>query len=111
MEIFNVGPLELGLVLLLALIVLGPEGMVSFARKSSRWIVKIIRSPIWKDLVNTSEEVRSIPKQLLKEANLEDSLRELNDLTRKPFIPSTELLKKIEKPLEDENTQKEDVNK
>jgi Sec-independent protein translocase protein TatA len=86
MEIFNVGPWELGLILILALIVLGPDRMVKTSREVARWIAKIVRSPIWKDLVNTSEEVRSIPKQLIKEANLEKSLQEINELTRKPFV-------------------------
>jgi Sec-independent protein translocase protein TatA len=86
MEIFNIGPFELALILLLAFIVLGPDGMVSFARKSAKWISKIVRSPMWKDFINTSEEVRSIPKQLLKEANLAESLKEIKDLSRQPFV-------------------------
>lgn len=80
MEIFNIGPLELVIVLVLALIVFGPERMAKYARDSAIFIRKIIRSPFWRDLVSTTEEIKSIPQQLVKEADLEDSLREISQL-------------------------------
>ena len=89
MEIFNVGPLELGLILILALIVLGPDGMVKTSRQVARWISKIIKSPIWKELISTSDEIRSIPQKFVKEANLENSLQEISKFTRTPLINNT----------------------
>jgi sec-independent protein translocase protein TatB len=87
MEILNVGPWELGLILILALIVLGPEGMAKTSRQVARWIAKIIKSPIWKELISTSEEIRTIPQKFVKEANLEETMQEVSKLTRKPLIP------------------------
>jgi Sec-independent protein translocase protein TatA len=87
MEILNVGPWELGLILILALIVLGPEGMAKTSRQVARWIAKIIRSPIWKELVSTSEEIRTIPQKFVKEANLEETMQEVSKLARTPLIP------------------------
>lgn len=86
MEILNVGPLELGLILILALIVLGPDGMVKTSRQVARWISKIIKSPIWKELISTSDEIRSIPQKFVKEANLEDSLQEISKFSRTHMI-------------------------
>ncbi len=80
MEIFNIGPLELLLILILALVVFGPEGMVKFARDAATLIRRVIRSPFWRDLVSTTEEIKTIPRQLVKDADLEDSLREINQL-------------------------------
>ncbi len=80
MEIFNIGPLELVIILVLALIVFGPERMVKYARESALWIRKIVRSPFWRDLVSTTEEIKSIPQQLVKEADLDESIREIKHL-------------------------------
>jgi hypothetical protein len=80
MEIFNIGPLELLLILILALVVFGPEGMVKFARDAAILIRRVIRPPSWRDLVSTTEEIKTIPRQLVKDADLDDSLREINQL-------------------------------
>lgn len=91
MEIFNIGPWELILVLLLALVIFGPEGMVKFARDAAVFIRKVVRSSFWQELISTSEEIREIPKQLVKEAELEENLREINQL-KNPIIYPTENL-------------------
>lgn len=78
MELFNIGPWELVLILILAMVVFGPEGMVKFARESAVFIRKVTRSSFWQELVSTSEEIKDIPRKLVKEADLEESLREIN---------------------------------
>ncbi len=80
MEIFNIGPWELVLIIVLAMVVFGPEGMVKFARESAVFFRKVTRSSFWQELVSTSEELKDIPRQLVKEADLEESLREINRL-------------------------------
>ena len=106
MEILNVGPWELGLILILALIVLGPDGMVKTSRQVARWIAKIIRSPIWKELISTSDEIRSIPQKFVKEANLEETMQEVSKLTRNVMITDTaklDVLYSEAKPDKDSN--------
>jgi len=88
MEIFNIGPWELVLILILALVVFGPERMVDYSKAAARFVRKVVRSPFWRDLVSTSEEIKDIPRQLVKEANLEESLQDLKDMQntiRKPL--------------------------
>lgn len=80
MEILNIGPLELILILILALIVLGPDDMVKYSRILARFIRNIVRSPLWKEMVSTSEEIRTIPQQLVKEADLEESLKDIKQI-------------------------------
>lgn len=83
MQLFGIGPLEFLLILVIAVIVLGPKGIVSAARESGKFIRKIIRSPLWREVVDTSNEIRDLPRKIVHEAGIEDDLRELNESTRK----------------------------
>ena len=80
MEIFNIGPWELVIILILALVVFGPERMVTYSREAAGFIRKIVRSPFWRDLVTTTEEIKTIPRQLVKDADLEESMREISHI-------------------------------
>lgn len=79
MEIFGIGPLELVLILLIALIVLGPKEMIETAKKAAGWLRKLRQSETWK----TTKEVMDIPNQVLKESGLDKEIRELNTLSKK----------------------------
>ena len=92
MEILGIGPLEIVLVLILALIILGPQGMVETARKAGRWIRKIVRSPLWKDITTAQREVSDLPRKLVREAGLEEvkaSLRQTGQDTRQTILGVT----------------------
>ncbi|MBI9050503.1 MAG: hypothetical protein JEZ00_13865 [Anaerolineaceae bacterium] len=76
MEIINISGLELIVVAVIALILLGPEGTMKFMREAGRLIRKVVRSPIWKDIMSTSKEIRSFPEKIVKEVDLEEELKE-----------------------------------
>ena len=76
MEVINISGLELLVVAIIALILLGPDGTVKFMKEAGKLIRKIVRSPIWKDVMNTSKEIRSFPGKIAKEAQLEEELKE-----------------------------------
>jgi sec-independent protein translocase protein TatB len=78
MEIFGIGPLELILIFLLALVVLGPNRMIDSAKKGAGWLRKFRQSDAWK----TTKEVMDIPSQVMKETGLEKEIRELNTLAQ-----------------------------
>ena len=80
----NVGPLELVFIVLIALIVLGPDEMIQTGRKIAKAARKFVRSPIWKSLVSTSQEIREIPRKFMREAGLDETMQELNNLNRFP---------------------------
>jgi sec-independent protein translocase protein TatB len=77
MEIFNVGPLELLLIIIIALVVLGPKEMVNTTRRIGKWVSKVVRSPYWAELMRTSKEIRDLPNKIVREAGLEDEAKEI----------------------------------
>lgn len=76
MELLGVGPLELILVILIALIVLGPKDMARAGRSVGHFLNTFYRSEIWKGLSQASRSLRTLPNRLAREAELED-LKEL----------------------------------
>jgi hypothetical protein len=77
MEIFGVGIGEFVFILIIAIIVLGPDGMVKAAHTLGVSIRKLIHSPIWSMMMNTQREIREIPTRLVREAGLEEDLKEI----------------------------------
>ncbi len=82
MKLFNIGIPELIFILIIALIFLGPEGIVKTARSLGRTIRKIIRSPIWSMMIDTQRELREMPTKLVREAGLEEDLAEIRKTTQ-----------------------------
>jgi sec-independent protein translocase protein TatB len=71
MEIFGIGASELVFILLIALIVLGPRDMQKAGRTIGRWLNQLVRSDSWKVFQKTSTELRNLPRNLMREANME----------------------------------------
>ena len=87
MQLFGIGPLEFLFILVLMLLVLGPKGMVKAAREAGKSIRKLTRSPLWKEIVGTSREVRNLPAKIIKEAGIEEEVEELRRSTLPPSFP------------------------
>ncbi len=68
MEIFNIGGLELLLILVIALIALGPERMIKFARQFGDWLRKITKNVLVREVIETTDEIRNYPRKILDEA-------------------------------------------
>jgi len=77
MELFGVGPLELALILILALVLIGPKDLVAYSRKIAQWIHKLTQTSEWKDVVNTTREIRKLPDDLMHESGLDVELRKI----------------------------------
>ena len=82
MEIFNIGPLELLLILVLAVIIFGPEDLVKYSHAAGRWLYKASKSDFWKSVVGTTREIQEFPKQIMKEAQIEETLKEFNAMNK-----------------------------
>ena len=80
MEFLGVGPLELLFILLIALIFLGPNDMVKAGRTLGRTMRKIVMSPTWRNIRQTSDELRQLPTRLMRDASLEEAAEELKAL-------------------------------
>lgn len=72
MNIFGVGPLEIVIVLLIGILVLGPEGMIVAGRKLGKFMRSIVTSSWWKSLQSGVDEVQNLPYKLMREAELEE---------------------------------------
>jgi Sec-independent protein translocase protein TatA len=81
MEVFGIGPLEFLLILVIAVIVLGPNGMVSAAKEAGKLIRKIIRSPLWREVIDTSNEIRDLPRKIVRDAGIEKDLEDMRRST------------------------------
>lgn len=78
MQVFNVGALELLFILILAFLVLGPKRAIKTARDIGGWIRNLVRSPIWREIVHTSNEIRDLPKKIMDDAELSQMMNELD---------------------------------
>jgi sec-independent protein translocase protein TatB len=78
MEIFNIGAPELILILLIMLIVLGPDQMVANMKSLARFVRKVVRSPLWAEILNTSREIKDLPTKMLRETGIEEDMAEMN---------------------------------
>jgi len=86
MNFLGIGPLELLFIAVIAIIVLGPKGMVKGAREAGKTIRKLVRSPLWRDVVDTSHEIREFPRKIAREAGIEQDLEELRRSTRNTAV-------------------------
>ncbi len=82
MKFFNIGLPELVFLLVIMLVLLGPEGMQDYFKKAGRFVRKVTRSEFWRSSVSTYREVKRYPAQMMKELELEELEKELRrDLT------------------------------
>ena len=78
MKFLNIGTLEFVFILLLILVVLGPRKTIKTAGELGALIKKVTRSKFWRDLVNTSEEIRDLPRKMMDEADLQETITSLD---------------------------------
>ena len=93
MEIFGIGTSELIFIILIAIIVLGPKDMQKAGRTIGRFLNQLIKSDSWKIFQQTSNELRNLPRNLMREANMEmmeaeKDLRRVIDPRTPPGAPN-----------------------
>ena len=89
MRIFNVGIREVLLLLVIMLILFGPNRMRENARKTAQAIRRFVRSDTWRTFLGMYDDVNTIRNEVIRESGIQevrDSLRgvdrQLNDLDR-----------------------------
>jgi sec-independent protein translocase protein TatB len=80
MEVLGIGPMELVLILVIALIVMGPNDMVKTGRTVGRFLRTIVKSPIWQAVQQTSRDLRYLPNKLMREAGMEEEVEQLKEI-------------------------------
>ena len=81
MNILGIGPLELVFVVIIMILVLGPDQMVTTARKTGAFFRKAVKSPLWHTIMDTSRELRDLPTRIVREAGIEEDLKEIKSST------------------------------
>jgi sec-independent protein translocase protein TatB len=99
MEILGVGPMELLFILIIALIVLGPEDMAKAGKTVGRTLRKIVMSPTWHAVQQTSRELRTLPNRLMREAGLEEEIKDLRQ-TQQELRKQVDDIRRIHNPLQ-----------
>lgn len=82
MEILGIGPMELFFIVILAIIILGPKDMAKAGKTVGKFLRDVVQSDYYKAFTASSREIRNLPNRLMREANLEDEVRELDKTLR-----------------------------
>jgi hypothetical protein len=104
-----------------ALIILGPKDMVKTGAQLGKFVRKVIKSPIWRSIVTTSNEIRDIPRKIVNDTGLDEDIKVFEkeskkiegDLKSNVDSISGDLKKEMGKnlqeisPLSDESSKKE----
>jgi Sec-independent protein translocase protein TatA len=78
MNILGIGPLELLGILVVALLVLGPDKLEETGRTVGKLINKVTRSEGWAAITSISRELRGLPARLAREAQLDDLKKQID---------------------------------
>jgi Sec-independent protein translocase protein TatA len=79
MDFLGIGPLELLFILIIILVVLGPNEMVKTGALIGRYLRKLMMSPTWKLIQDTSREIRYLPNKLARQAGLDEIQKEVRE--------------------------------
>lgn len=80
MEFLGIGPFELIFILIIILLVLGPNEMVKAIRTVGRVMREIVTSDWWASTKQAIQDVRKLPYDLMREAGLEDDMKALDEI-------------------------------
>ena len=72
MDFLGVGPLELIFVLIIALLIIGPNDIGKTARTIGKFLNRLYKSEEWRALTEASRTIRTLPNRLAREAELEE---------------------------------------
>jgi len=96
MEVLGIGMSELVFIVIIALIVLGPRDMQKAGRTIGRFLRNIVQSDGWKVFRQTSNEIRTLPHKLMRDANdeinkvtgeMRQEMNNISNLTSRTVTP------------------------
>lgn len=76
MDFLGIGPLELGMIFLIILLVLGPTDMVKVGSQIGKYLRQLMTSETWRSMQKTSKSIRNLPNTLARQAGI-DEMREM----------------------------------
>lgn len=113
MNFLNLGIGEVIFIILIALIIFGPGNMVKTAREIGSLIRKVTKSPYWKEVWATRRELSELPKMIAKEAQLDETIHDLNKDTQgmKSSVAASisDFIKEVDAPFKEADKEKQDI--
>ena len=82
MDILGIGVPELVFILIIALIVLGPKDMQKAGKTVGSWLNKVVKSEEWKGITNASRKLKTLPNELMRDANLDELTSDLSGFSQ-----------------------------
>jgi len=102
LDILGIGLPELIFIIVILLIVLGPDEMQSTGRKIGKLVNKIVNSEQWRKAREVNRQVRNIPTQLAREANIADLEKDIEKAVESiPKFPDVPIATKASPKNED----------
>ena len=81
MDFLGIGPLEIIFILIIALIIFGPNDIVRAGKTLGSFMRKVVSSDGWRAFQQASKGMRDLPTTLMREAGLEEEdLRQLSGM-------------------------------
>jgi Sec-independent protein translocase protein TatA len=81
MDLLGIGPLELAFILIIALIIFGPNDIVRAGRTLGKFLRRVVTSDGWRAFQQASKGMRDLPTTLIREAGLEEEeLKQLSGM-------------------------------
>lgn len=80
MDFLGIGPLELLFILVISLIIFGPKDIVKASQSTGRFLRKMIMSPGWRSVQQTSRDLRNLPNRLIREAGLDEIQEDMDEI-------------------------------
>jgi Sec-independent protein translocase protein TatA len=103
MNFLNLGIGEIIFILIIAMIIFGPANLVKTAREIGSFIRKVTKSPYWQEVWATRRDLTEIPKMIVKEAQLDETIRDLNKETKgmqsSLGVSVSDFIKEVETPM------------
>lgn len=114
MNFLNLGIGEVLFILVLALIIFGPGNLVKAARDIGVFFRKVTKSPYWQEVWATRRELSELPKIIAKEAQINETLSDLDRETRgmKSSLSASvaDFIKEVEQPVSGTLVPPDDTN-
>lgn len=99
MNFLNLGLPEVIFIIILALIIFGPNNMVKSAKEAGTFLRKLTKSPYWQEVWATKRELEELPKRIAKEAKLDETLRDLDNKVKRESGTSNSMVSEFLKEM------------
>ena len=101
MELFGIGPMEFIFILIIILLVIGPNDISKFARNFGKFLNRLYKSPGYNMVRQASDELRNLPARLAREAQL-DELKNMDEIKqiKSDLQEASSSLKRTDKPFD-----------